>query len=83
VVKATPRTEPLVRELRRLAAALAPDLPFASPAARDEWRRVQATWPSDLELRRGDVPLSDDALKELVAKARRFAAILRAEATRR
>jgi hypothetical protein len=79
-VKTTPRTATLVLELRRLAAEVEPDLAFASAGARDEWRRAQASWPSDDDLRVGVTSVSDGDLEAAQAKIRRFAEILRARA---
>jgi hypothetical protein len=79
LVKATPRTRAIVLELRRLARELEPYLHYASADARDEWRRLQATWPSDLELQRGCAGVSDASLEEMDAKIRRFRKILCAQ----
>ena len=78
-MKTTPMTGAIVLELRRLARELQPYLRYASPDARDEWRRLQATWPSDLELRRGSSGVSDSYLEEIEARMRRFGQILRAQ----
>ena len=81
-MKTTPRTGAIVLELRRLARELEPNLRYASPDARDEWRRLQATWPSDLELRMGTAGVSDTCLEEMEAKIRRFGQLLRVQSKR-
>jgi hypothetical protein len=74
--KVTERTRALVRALRKLAAEVEPRVEGASEAARAEWMAAQAAWPTDFELARGVVEVSDDDLEVMHARVRRFGQIL-------
>jgi hypothetical protein len=75
--KITARTESILRELdattRQIDAGL---LSVASLEARREWRTLLQARPSEAELATGSLSLSDDELELMVAKVRRFKAIL-------
>lgn len=75
--KITIRTELLVRELDALADQIERGLlAAASREARREWRCLRRQRPSEAELAMGSLALSEDELAFMVAKARRFKAIL-------
>jgi len=73
----TPKIGRLVEEFRLLAEDLHSYwLAAASEEARAEWRAFLNDWPTDLEVRRGLVGRSEDDLAWMLAKAKRFRAIL-------
>jgi hypothetical protein len=73
----TPKIERLVKEFRLLAEDLHHDwLAGASEEARAEWQSFMNDWPTDLDVRRGLVMRSEDDLARMLAKAKRFRAIL-------
>ncbi len=76
------RMERLVLTLRELSQEIEPELHVISQMARDEWRSLQGTWPSDRELREGATGLTEERLETIVAKARRFTEIVHALASR-
>jgi hypothetical protein len=73
----TAKTEGILRQLRRLARQIEPYLSLASLDARNEWDALRHTWPSDDDLRRGRVSMSDAELEGMHAKVCRFGEILR------
>jgi hypothetical protein len=72
----TPRTESLVAELATLAEAAEDRLALASAEAQREWEAVRFRWPSEVELRKGIIELSDDDLALMTSKVTRFVSIL-------
>ena len=68
--------ERLVGVLRAIGREIEPQLQLVSQAARDEWRALQAAWPSDEELREGAVTLTADELEAIEVKVRRFRQIV-------
>ena len=72
----TAKVERLVRGLRAISHEIEPQVQLVSQAARDEWRALQAAWPSDEELRQGTVALTEDELEAIEVKVRRFRQIL-------
>jgi hypothetical protein len=77
----TSRTESLVAELSSLAKAADDRLALASAEAQMEWEAVRFRWPSEVELRKGMIALSDDDLVLMRAKVMRFVSILGAAAS--
>lgn len=77
----TSRTKSLVAELSMLAEAAEDRLALASAEAQREWEAVRFLWPSEVELRRGTIALSDDDLVLMRAKVMRFVSILGAAAS--
>jgi hypothetical protein len=74
----TPQTESLVAELRELASQIDDRLlARASGAAREEWAAIRDAWPTEDEVHRGTLHLSEDDLAWMVEKVRRFKSILR------
>jgi hypothetical protein len=69
------RTLEVLEGLREDARDL---LHLASPAAREEWLKVESRFPSPEELREGYIALSQEELDEIQAKVRRFRDILSA-----
>lgn len=53
-------------------------LDSASPGAREEWKKLERRFPSELEVRRGLIALSSAELDEMRSKVRRFRDILAA-----
>jgi hypothetical protein len=74
--RVTARIERLVRALRMMSDEIEPELHLVSQAARDEWRSLQCTWPSDSELREGAIGLTEDQVEAISAKVRRFRTIV-------
>jgi hypothetical protein len=73
----TPEIERLVEEFRCLADDLHSHwLVAASEEARAEWQSFRNDWPTNEDLRRGVVGRSEDDLAWMLAKARRFRALL-------
>jgi hypothetical protein len=70
------RIERLVLALREMSEEIEPELRVISPVARQEWRALQGTWPSDSQLREGTPGLTEEQLETLVAKTRRFKSIV-------
>jgi hypothetical protein len=70
--------ERLVLTLREMSQEIEPQLHVISQMARDEWRSLQGTWPSDRQLREGATGLTEERLETIVAKARRFKEIVHA-----
>jgi hypothetical protein len=82
--KVTARTESLVAELATLAEVAEDRLAFASAEAQREWEAFRFRWPSQVELRKGIIALSDDEVAIMRSKAKRFVSILgAAESARR
>jgi hypothetical protein len=79
----TSRTESLVAELVGLAEAAQDRLALASAEAQREWEAVRFRWPSEVELRKGVIELSDDDLAVMRSKVMRFVSILGAVASAR
>jgi len=77
----TSRTKSLVAELSMLAEAAEDRLALASAEAQREWQAVRFRWPSEVELRKGTIALSDDDLVLMRAKVMRFVSILGAAAS--
>ena len=77
----TSRTKSLVAELSMLAEAAEDRLALASAEAQREWEAVRFRWPSEVELRKGTIALSDDDLVLMRAKVMRFVSILGAAAS--
>jgi hypothetical protein len=77
--RVTPALERRVRELRNMGEEIEPELHLVSVDARREWNALQASWPSDSELREGAIALSEERLTTIEAKARRFRDIIRAK----
>jgi hypothetical protein len=77
----TSRTTSLVAELSTLAEAAEGRLALASAEAQREWKAVRFLWPSEVELRKGIIALSDDELVLMRAKVMRFVSILTAAAS--
>jgi hypothetical protein len=70
-----------VREFVKEFRAIAEDLQRrwlvgASQEARSEWQAFLDQWPTDLDVKRGVVGRCEDDLAWMLAKARRFRAIL-------
>ena len=76
----TSRTKSLVAELSSLAEAAEDRLALASAEAQREWKAVRFRWPSEVELRKGIIALSDDELVLMRTKVMRFVSILGAAA---
>jgi hypothetical protein len=77
--KITTRTQSILRELDAAADQVdAKLLSSASREARREWRTLLRARPSDAEVATGSLELSDEELGFMIAKARRFRAILAA-----
>jgi hypothetical protein len=72
----TANVERLVRALRAISHEIEPQLQLVSEAARDEWRVLQGTWPSDEELREGTSALTEGELEAIEVKVRRFRQIV-------
>jgi hypothetical protein len=72
----TAEVEQLVRALRAISYEIEPQVQLVSEAARDEWRSLQAAWPSDQELREGTIALTEDQLEVMEVKALRFRQIV-------
>jgi hypothetical protein len=68
----TARMERLVLTLREMSQEIEPELHVVSQMARDEWRSLQGTWPSESQLREGTMELTEEQLEAIAAKARRF-----------
>ena len=66
------RVERLVLPLREMSQEIEPDLHVVTHVTRHEWRALQATWPSDSQLREGTTELTEEQLEAIVAKTRRF-----------
>ena len=49
---------------------------FASAEAQGEWEAFRFRWPSQVELRKGIIALSDDELAIMRSKLKRFVSIL-------
>lgn len=77
------RMERLMLTLREMSQEIEPELHAISQMARDEWRSLQSTLPSDGQLRDGATGLTEERLETIVAKARRFKEIVHALASRR
>jgi hypothetical protein len=76
------RMERLVLTLREMSQEIEPELHAISQMARDEWRSLQGTWPSDRQLREGAAGLTEERLEAIVTKTRRFKEIVHALASR-
>ena len=72
----TSRTESLVAELASLAETAEDRLALASAEAQREWQAVRLRWPSEVELHKGIIELSDDDLALMRSKVIRFVTIL-------
>jgi hypothetical protein len=79
----TPRMERLVSMLNEMSRQIEPELHVVSQMARDEWRSLQDTWPSERNLREGTTPLSEEQLEEITTKTRRFKDIVHGLASNR
>jgi hypothetical protein len=75
--------EGLVHALRALSHEIEPQIQLVSQAARDEWRALQAVWPSDEELREGTTALTEGELQAIEVKVRRFREIVKSLASAR
>ena len=74
----------VVRVGFRLLLQAAEDLlALASPAAQREWEALRFQWPSEVDLRKGIIALSDDELELMRSKALRFVRILEAAGSTR
>lgn len=71
-------THRILEDLGHLRTAARALLDEASPGARDEWKRFEERFPSDVEIRRGFIALSKPELEEMWSKVRRFRDILAA-----
>jgi len=71
-IDVTARMERLVLTLREMSQEIEPELHVVSQMARDEWRSLQSTWPSESQLRAGTTGLTEEQLTAIAAKARRF-----------
>jgi hypothetical protein len=69
----------LVADLASLAEAAEDRLALASAEARREWEGFRFRLPSEVELRRGTLALSDDELARMRSKIKRLLSILAAE----
>jgi hypothetical protein len=74
----SPESRSILEDLCQLRIAARALLDQASPDARDEWRKLESRFPSEVDLRRGIINLSKPELEEMRAKARRFRDILAA-----
>jgi hypothetical protein len=72
----TSRTKSLVAELASLAEAADGRLARASADAQREWKALRYRWPTEDELGKGIVELSDDDLEVMRSKVMRFVSIL-------
>src|SRR5579872_6877748 len=72
----TSRTKSLVAELASLAEAADGRLARASADAQREWKALRYRWPTEDELGKGIVELSDDDLAVMRSKVMRFVSIL-------
>jgi hypothetical protein len=73
----TPETQFIFRQFSQLVTELeAEDLGLASAAARAEWQTFLRGWPSKDEVERGVVQRSLDDLTWMLAKLRRFRALV-------
>jgi hypothetical protein len=68
----TARMERLVLALREMSQEIEPELHVVSQLARDEWRSLQGTWPSESQLREGTTRFTEEELETIAAKAQRF-----------
>ena len=66
------RMERLVLTLRKMSQEIEPELHVVSQMARDEWRSLQGTWPSESQLREGTTGFTEEQLEAIAVKARRF-----------
>jgi hypothetical protein len=66
----------LLEDLAQLRAEAGALLHKASPGARDEWRKLESRFPSEVEIRRGFMAISKPELEEMRSKIRRFRDIL-------
>jgi hypothetical protein len=73
-----PESRRILDELDHLRAEARALLDAASPGARGEWAKLESRLPSDLEIQRGIIALSESELDEMRSKVRRFRDILAA-----
>ena len=66
----------LLNELQALGQAVPKLLDRASPAAREEWGKLERRMPSAAEIKAGMTWLTEAELEEMAVKARRFRDIL-------
>jgi hypothetical protein len=72
----SPESRRLLEDLARLRTEAGALLHEASPAARDEWWKLESRFPSEEEIRRGFTAVSKPELEEMRSKVRRFRDIL-------
>ena len=65
-----------LRALRVLTEEIPSLLDLASPAAREEWGKLESRLPSSKEIEDGFIEFSDETLDEILSKMRRFRDIL-------
>src|SRR3954468_21474663 len=71
-----------LRALRVLREEIPSLLDVASPAAREEWGKLESRLPSSEEIDKGYIGLSEETLDEILSKVRRFRDILGAASRR-
>lgn len=71
-----PESRRVLDELDHLRTEARALLAAASPDAREEWEKLESRFPSDLEIRRGQLALSKPELDEMRSKVKRFRDIL-------
>jgi hypothetical protein len=76
------RMERLVLTLREMSQEIEPELHVVSQMARDEWRSLQGTWPSERQLREGTKGFTEEQLEAILVKAQRFKDIVHGLASR-
>jgi hypothetical protein len=73
----TAESSKIVDQFRRLSTEITDrELRSASPAERAEWHRFVEQWPTEDDLRRGVIKQSADDLSWMLARARRFRALI-------
>jgi hypothetical protein len=72
----TPKVERLVHDLRAISQEIEPQIHLVSQAARDEWTALQASWPSEEDLREGTTALPESEFRYIEIKVRRFQRIV-------
>jgi hypothetical protein len=72
----SPESRRLLEDLAHLRTEAGALLHEASPAARDEWWKLESRFPSEEEIRRGFTAVSKPELEEMRSKVRRFRDIL-------
>jgi len=71
-----PESRRVLAELDHLRTEARALLAAASAGAREEWEKLESRFPSDLEIRRGQIALSKPELNEMRSKVKRFRDIL-------